>query len=589
MKFSAFIIFISLCVAIARANESTHRYEDGENVLVYANKMGPFNNPLETYAYFELPGCPPASWTHKFPTLGQALVGDELYQMNIAAKFKQTKGLSQLCEFTPTQADAVRWRTMVEEQYWYQLYVDDLPCWASFGKMQQATDTTPGSPNVYTHQKFHIGYNGDRIVFANLSVSNLVQVVPDRAVKFSYEIIFEDMPKIPFEDRFRRYLDNTFFEHRIHWFSIFNSFMLVLFLVGMVLIILSRTLRADYARYAKEREVVDVTSEWADECGWKQLHGDVFRPPPFYPILCALVGTGWQLIATTICLTLLAIWSVMYTIPGGTATYGVLIFVLSSFVGGYISSSLNTEWTAPGGDQKSWMRTLLLVATIVPAPVCLIGFLMNFVAIAYDSAQAIPFEYMLITVFLWILSVVFAVTGTVLARHWGGKANKDVAQRVHQIPRLIPETAWYAHPSTLTITGGILPFATIFIELYFIFTSFWNYKFYYVYGFLLLVTVILLFVTGAVSVVATYLLLNAEDHRWQWTSFAVGGSVSFYVFLYAIYFHIFKTKMTGFFMICYYYGYMGMFCCAIGLMCASVAMSTAGIFVRRIYRNVKIE
>ncbi len=36
-----------------------------------------------------------------------------------------------------------------------------------------------------------------------------------------------------FEDRFKRYLDDDFFEHQIHWFSIFNSFMMVLFLVRL--------------------------------------------------------------------------------------------------------------------------------------------------------------------------------------------------------------------------------------------------------------------------------------------------------------------------------------------------------------------
>ncbi len=38
---------------------------------------------------------------------------------------------------------------------------------------------------------------------------------------------------------------------QIHWFSIFNSFMMVMFLTGLVAIILMRTLRKDYARYAK--------------------------------------------------------------------------------------------------------------------------------------------------------------------------------------------------------------------------------------------------------------------------------------------------------------------------------------------------
>jgi transmembrane 9 superfamily protein 3 len=30
------------------------------------------------------------------------------------------------------------------------------------------------------------------------------------------------------------------------------------------------------------------------------------------------------------------------------------------------------------------------------------------------------------------------------------------------------------------LVAGVLPFGSIFIETYFVFTSFWNYKFYYV-------------------------------------------------------------------------------------------------------------
>ena len=49
---------------------------------------------------------------------------------------------------------------------------------------------------------------------------------------------------------------------------------------------------------------------------------------------------------------------------------------------------------------------------------------------------------------------------------------------------------------------------------YFIFTSFWAYKIYYVYGFMLLVFLILSIVTVCVTIVCTYFLLNAEDYRW---------------------------------------------------------------------------
>lgn len=45
---------------------------------------------------------------------------------------------------------------------------------------------------------------------------------------------------------------------QIHWFSIFNSFMMVVFLIGLVAMILVRTLHKDYARYSKDEEIDDM-------------------------------------------------------------------------------------------------------------------------------------------------------------------------------------------------------------------------------------------------------------------------------------------------------------------------------------------
>ena len=35
---------------------------------------------------------------------------------------------------------------------------------------------------------------------------------------------------------------------------------------------------------------------------------------------------------------------------------------------------------------------------------------------------------------------------------------------------------FYLKPWVICLMGGLLPFGSIFIEMYFIFTSFWNYK-----------------------------------------------------------------------------------------------------------------
>lgn len=59
---------------------------------------------------------------------------------------------------------------------------------------------------------------------------------------------------------------------------------------------------------------------------------------------------------------------------------------------------------------------------------------------------------------------------------------------------------------------------TVFVLRYFVFTSFWAYKIYYVYGFMLLVFAILAVVTVCVTIVCTYFLLNAEDYRWSVSS-----------------------------------------------------------------------
>lgn len=57
---------------------------------------------------------------------------------------------------------------------------------------------------------------------------------------------------------------------QIHWFSIFNSFMMVIFLTGIVTLILMRTLRKDYAKYARESGDLDDLDQELDESGWKQ-------------------------------------------------------------------------------------------------------------------------------------------------------------------------------------------------------------------------------------------------------------------------------------------------------------------------------
>lgn len=60
----------------------------------------------------------------------------------------------------------------------------------------------------------------------------------------------------------------------IHWFSIINSLVTVLFLSAILGFIMVRTLRRDIAKYNEEDK-----EEAMEQTGWKLVHGDVFRPP----------------------------------------------------------------------------------------------------------------------------------------------------------------------------------------------------------------------------------------------------------------------------------------------------------------------
>ncbi|RZC94146.1 hypothetical protein C5167_007826 [Papaver somniferum] len=121
-----------------------------------------------------------------------------------------------------------------------------------------------------------------------------------------------------------------------------------------------------------------------------------------------------------------------------------------------------------------------------------------------------------------------------VGRNWSGAPNNPCC--VKTIPRPIPEKKWHLTPSVGSLMGGLLPFGSIFVEMYFVFTSFWDYKVYYVFGFMLLVFLILVVVTVCVTIVWTYFLLNAENYHWQWTSFFSAASTAIYMYLYSIYY-----------------------------------------------------
>lgn len=593
-------IILFLCVLfLVQADEKTHKYKENEAVLLWVNKVGPFNNPMETYPYYKshIPFCNRASELQvahsefhyeRWEGLGSLLEGNNLVHSGIPIKYKRNQEKQTICTM---KLDAKKMKYLtdgIKSSYWFSMYLDELPIWGMVGEMI-AEDATPelSRPYVYTHKSFQVGYNDNRIIEVNLTSEEPELLTLGASgtleIKMTYSVSWVEVTDKSFKQRFDRYLDFGFFEHQIHWFSLFNSFMMVIFLVGLVSLILMRTLRQDYERFT-ERDIDEINLDTVvDETGWKQVHGDVFRAPPNLPLFAAIIGTGYQLLFSCLIVILASILNRLYHSRGSITTTTIFVFALNSFVAGYISSSTFLEYSSL--DDPRWKQTILYTGGLYPLLIIVVMFCLNTLSWMYKASTTISFKIILGVFFIFCVQLVLLVVGTQVGR----RTHKQLRFpcRVTSFQRPIPLTEWYMQRWFISFIGGTLPFGSIFIEMYFIFTSFWNYKFYYVYGFSLLVLAILIIVTVSVSIVATYFLLNAEDYRWKWSSIMSGGSTSVYVFLYSVFYFYTKTSMTGFFQTSFYFGYMFMFSSALFFFGAAVAYSGTRLFVRAIYENIK--
>jgi len=518
----------------------------------------------------------------KSRSLGDALEGNTLINTGIKISFLNDTEFTHMCTVKLNSETASSFQFAISHHYWYQMYIDELPVWAMVGEEQDSAKADLSTHLVYTHMRFSIGYKNDRIVEVNLTSEESRPVEAGESILFSYGVQWVEV-ETNFEKRWQRYLDYNFFEHQIHWFSIFNSFMMVIFLVGLVALILLRTLRQDYASMFRDEgsEFEELDRDLADETGWKKIHGDVFRQPTAFILLCVLVAVGTQLLFLTFACVSAALVATMYAGRGAMINLIVLFYAIGSMVGGYKSGSMYAQ-----GKGDSWKMVMVLTMFTFPTFIFAVSMLLNAVALSYSAVMAIHLPQILTIVAIWLVtSLPLTVVGTILGRNWGGQTSAPC--RVSPIPGYLPVKKWFLEPHVVIPLGGVLPFGSIFIEMYFVFTSFWNYKFYYVYGFMFLVAAMLVIVCACVAVVVTYFLLNAEDYNWQWPSFLCVSSTAIYVYLYGVYFFFTKTKMHGFFQTCFYFGYVTVFSMTLFLVCGSIGYGAASMFVRRIYRDIK--
>ncbi len=431
-------------------------------------------------------------------------------------------------------------------------------------------------------------------------------------IPYTYSIYFREDESIDWNRRWDLYFVNQEEGSKIHWLAIVNSLIICALLTGIVVMIVSRMSNKGFKelsaedgklrgkRKAKivqsseekapglleqEAEPEDVDALEEDEAldleaTWKLLHADVFRNPPNGYLLAPLVGSGMQLLFMAAGLILLSAFGILNpSFRGGFLSFGVGFFAFAGVFSGYYSARVYKTF---GG--LDYRKNAVVTAVLFPGLLFGVVFIVNLFVWAQASSTAIPFGTLVAIVALWLcvqLPLVYVGSwyGFVKAGAW------EHPTKTSAVPRQIPQQAWYIRGPRTILLAGLIPFAVIFIELLFVFQSVWQDKsgYYYVFGFMAVVSTILILTVAEVTVVTIYIQLCAENYHWWWQSFLVGGGSAIWVFLYCVWYYFMKLHITGFVSSMLFFSYSFMACCMYGLLTGTVGFLTAYTFVRRMY------
>lgn len=441
-------------------------------------------------------------------------------------------------------------------------------------------------------------------------------------IPFTYSVYFREDDTIDWSHRWDMYFVNQEDGSRIHWLAIINSLIICGLLTGIVMIILAKTIRTDIKGYKESTmedgkirsktktksgnrtprekapglldQAADIEAETdsseddealEDVTGWKLLHADVFRTPMLGYLMAPLVGSGMQLLFMAVGLVLLSALGVLNpSFRGGFISVGLGLFIFAGLFSGYFSARVFKSF-----DGKDYRKNALVTALLFPGMAFSLVFILNLFVWAQASSTAIPFGTLIAILTLWLcvqvpLVYVGSSYGYLKAGAW------EHPTKTTSVARQVPQQAWYLKSIQATLLAGLIPFAVIFIELLFVFQSLWQDKsgYYYVFGFLAVVSVILVVTIAEVTIVTIYIQLCQENHHWWWQSFMVGGGSSIWVFAYCIWYYLFKLHITGFVSSLLFFAYSFMACCVYGLLTGTIGFLSAYAFVRRIYGYVDI-
>mmetsp|Transcript_48686 Transcript_48686/g.136158 ORF Transcript_48686/g.136158 Transcript_48686/m.136158 type:complete len:637 (+) Transcript_48686:19-1929(+) len=624
------LLFINNCRGFYLPGVAPHDYDSGDTVELKVNKLSSVHTLLP-YDYYSLKFCRPGDGIKPYSeNLGEFLRGDRIENSAYKIDMLEEKYCAVLCQQQLTNDDVTAFTAAISQQYHHNWIIDNLPAASILDTDQFVTTQYVGFPVgyqdgltafLYNHVNIIIEYHevegpAYRIVgfyVEPLSVRhNTVgewdgkgadpplttcsttkhltyddirggnqRVMPGKVI-FTYGVEWR-ASEVHWASRWDVYLSmNHAVPDKVHWFSIVNSILIVLFLAFMVAMILIRALNRDISKYNR-LPTDEEKAEDREETGWKLVHADVFRPPVAFPMLfCVLVGTGMQLVICAFFLVLFSAIGFLSPANRGSIMIGMLLlFVLMGSFAGFTSARLYKTFKG-----KQWQRCTMLTAVLFPGTLFAIFFILDVTVWSYGSTGAVPILSMMAVLALWFgisLPLVF------LGAYFGYKKDPlEFPVVTSNIPRQVPTQPWYLNPVLTCLLGGILPFGACFVELFFVMSSIWMDQYYYVFGFLLLVYIILGVTCAEITIVMCYFQLCSEDYHWWWRSLFTSGSTALYVFLYSV---LYFSRLESNMMVTYflYFGYMAVICMGIFLITGTIGFFACLYFNYQIYGSIKVD
>ena len=563
------MIWTVLYASLALADEFSHTYEADEAVLIWFNKVAAWPVSFNSHSFSWIPLCSAES-THPLG-VGEMVEGFAMQDSHMDVRFLREVKRRYLCSVPLSAASFSRLREAVQERFWMQLFVDNLPMWGPLGKVT-AIDN---SISVYSHFNFQFHYNNNQLIQVLCKPEDPVKLESaEQSLNFSYSLTWLST-SVPFEARLSIYSDPGFFPTFGHWLTAGNATVMAMFVIFLVRVILGRLIMHQELLEYDQSRLRTSGALAADLAAFKQMAGEVFRPPSCLLLLTVCVSAGTQLLGVALSMLLLFLLYPMYIESGNLLSMLIVVYSLFGLLGGLRCGSFYSQ---QGG--RYWIATLLI--SLLGVPLLVGGVVLGLHAFSPALPWLSPVEG---RVFL-SLGVPLHVGGAVIGRKCLADPKYPCKVNTWQ-PLLRYQKRWYQEPSVLILLAGLPLFGITHMAVESLFWNVWEYKLYCVYGFGLIVFVMLVLISGGTAIIITYYLLTVEDYRWPWVSFLGAGSSVGYMFVFIMNCLESRTQWSGGLEESVRFGYIGLACLCFFLVFGAVGHLAASLFLRHVYTYLK--